>query len=200
MLWKEVKRVRKGEKARYEIVKDVNGRILRDGVEVRRRWAEYSQQVLNVSDVWEVNINVVDNWRMRVLGDLNERAISLEEIGEAVNEMKSGKAPRLYEFPGECLNKGGMAVLEWLVRLLNLSFDMVVAPMDWRGACIVILYKRKGVKCECRNSRGISLFSVVGKLYGRVLIKRVIAGTECAIGEEQCGLFRVEDAWTKCLP
>ena len=29
--------------------------------------------------------------------------------------------------------------------------------------------------------------SVVGKLYGRVLIKRVIAGTECAIGEEQCG-------------
>ena len=29
--------------------------------------------------------------------------------------------------------------------------------------------------------------SVVGKLHGRVLIKRVRAGTECAIGEEQCG-------------
>ena len=29
--------------------------------------------------------------------------------------------------------------------------------------------------------------SVVGKLYGRVLIKRDIAGTECAIGEEQYG-------------
>ena len=37
------------------------------------------------------------------------------------------------------------------------------------------------------NSRGISLLSVVGKLFGRVLIKRVRAGTECAIGEEQCG-------------
>ena len=34
---------------------------------------------------------------------------------------------------------------------------------------------------------GISLLSVVGKLYGRVLIKRVKAGTECVIGEEQCG-------------
>ena len=33
--------------------------------------------------------------------------------------------------------KGGVAVLEWLVRLLNVSFDMGVAPMDWRGACIV---------------------------------------------------------------
>ena len=31
------------------------------------------------------------------------------------------------------------------------------------------------------------MLSVVGKLFGRVLIKRVRAGTECAIGEEQCG-------------
>ena len=29
--------------------------------------------------------------------------------------------------------------------------------------------------------------TVVGKLFGRVLIKRVRAGTECVIGEEQCG-------------
>ena len=63
--------------------------ILRDGVEVRRRWAEYFEQVLNVVDVRETNINVVINWRMPVLGDLNEREISLQEVGEAVNEMKS---------------------------------------------------------------------------------------------------------------
>ena len=31
------------------------------------------------------------------------------------------------------------------------------------------------------------MLSVVGKLFGRVLIKRVRAGTECAIREEQCG-------------
>ena len=111
------------------------------------------------------------------VGDLNERAISLEEVREAVNEMKSAKAPGLYGFSVECLKKGGMAVLEWLVRLLNLSFDMVVVPMDWRCACIVPLYKWKGDKCECSNSSGISLLSVVGKLFGRVLIKRVRADT-----------------------
>ena len=49
------------------------------------------------------------------------------------------------------------------------------------------LYKGKGDKCECSNSRGISLLSVVGKLFGRVLIKRVRARTECAIGQEQFG-------------
>ena len=75
MFWKEVKRVRKGEQAREEMVKDINGEILRDGVEVRRRWAEYFEQVLHVADVREVNINADGNWQMPVLGDLNEIAI-----------------------------------------------------------------------------------------------------------------------------
>ena len=44
----------------------------------------------------------------------------------------------------ECLKKGGTAVLEWLVRLLNVNFDMVVVPMDWRGARTVSLYKMEG--------------------------------------------------------
>ena len=46
-----------------------------------------------------------------MLRALNERAISLEEVREAVNEMKSVKAPGLDGFPVECLKKGGMAVL-----------------------------------------------------------------------------------------
>ena len=61
MFWREVKRVRKSEQARDEMVKDVNCQILRDGIEVIRRWAEYFEPVLNVADVREVNINVVGN-------------------------------------------------------------------------------------------------------------------------------------------
>ena len=98
-----------------------NGKIFRNDVEVRMRWAEYFEQVLIVADAGEANINVVGNWRMPVLGDLNERAISLGEVGEAVNEMKSGKAPGLDGFPVECLKKVGMALMEWLVRLLMAS-------------------------------------------------------------------------------
>ena len=43
------------------------------------------------------------------------------EIREAVNETKSGKVPGLYGFPLECLKKDGLAVLECLDRLLNVS-------------------------------------------------------------------------------
>ena len=39
--------------------------------------------------------------------------------------------------------------------------------------------------------RGVSLLSAVGKLYGTVLIERVGARTECAIGERLCGLDKV---------
>ena len=106
--------MRKGEQARDEMVMDVNGQILH-GVEVRSRWVAYFEQVLNVEDVREANINLVGNWQMLVLGDLNERAISLEEVGEGVNEIKSSKARRQDGFPVECLKKDGVAVLEWLV-------------------------------------------------------------------------------------
>ena len=69
--------------------------------------------------------------------------------------------------------------------------------MDWHGACIVPLYKGKGDKCQ---SRGISLLSVLGMVFGRVLIKRVRAGTECAIGEEQCGFRQGRGCMDKVFP
>ena len=37
VVWKEVKRVRKGDQGRDEMVKDMNGQILRVGVAVKRR-------------------------------------------------------------------------------------------------------------------------------------------------------------------
>ena len=49
------------------------------------------------------------------------------------------------------------------------------------------------------------MLSVVGNLYGRVLMKRVRAGTERAIGEEQCGfrqgrgcMIQVFAVWQVC--
>ena len=43
---------------------------------------------------------------------------------------------------------------------------------------------------ECSNFRGISLLSVVGKVYGRVLINRIRDKTENVISEVQGGFRR----------
>ena len=64
-----------------------------------------------------------------------------------------------------------------------------VVPVDWCAASIVqdvSLYQGKGNEYECSNSRAISLLCADSKLYSRVLIKRIVDGTVCAIGEEQC--------------
>ena len=66
-----------------------------------------------------------------------------------------------------------VTVLEWLVRLFNVCFMLSIVPVDWVIACMVPLYKGKGDTYECSNFRGISLLSVVGKVYGRVLINRI---------------------------
>ena len=71
--------------------------------------------------------------------------------------------------------------------------------MDWRGACIVPLYKGTGDKCECSNSRGISLLIVVGKLFVECCLKELGQELYVQYGRSNERLGRVEDAWTKCL-
>ena len=56
---------------------------------------------------------------------------------------------------------------------------------DWCNAVIVPLYKGKGSQQECKNYRGISILSVVGKLYAKVLINRVIGVTDEKIWDVQ---------------
>ena len=65
-----------------------------------------------------------------------------------MNEIKSCKAPGLDGLPVECLEKGGVAAMELLVRRLNVRFNMDVVHMDWHGACIVPLFKVNGDKCS----------------------------------------------------
>ena len=49
------------------------------------------------------------------MGELNERTISVVEVWDALNEMKSGMAPSLDGFQVQCVNEGGKTVFEWLV-------------------------------------------------------------------------------------
>ena len=56
---------------------------------------------------------------------------------------------------------------------------------DWRSAVIVKLYKGKGESNDCKNYRGITLLSVAGKIYARVLVDRVRRVTWGLIDDEQ---------------
>ena len=71
-----------------------------------------------------------------------------------------------------------------------MAFASGVVPEDWRPAVIVLLYKGKGERTECKNYRGISLLCVVRKIYVGILVYRVHRVTGGLIDDEQ-GDFRV---------
>ena len=113
--------------------------------------------------------------------------ITMTEVVGAVNRLGGGKASGVDDVKAEFLKSGGMMCAEWMVRLLNVCLSSGKVPKDWKIGCIVPLYKGKGDPLECKNNRGISLLSVPGKVYGRILIERVIENSEGQIGGEQSG-------------
>jgi len=60
-----------------------------------------------------------------------------------------------------------------------------------RDAKIVTLYKKNGERSDCNNYRGVSLLSIVGKVFARVILTRLQKMAERVYPESQCG-FRAE--------
>ncbi len=58
-------------------------------------------------------------------------------------------------------------------------------------ATIVTLYKNKGDRSDCNNYRGISLLSIVGKVFACIPINRLQLLADRVYTEFQCG-FRAE--------
>ena len=84
-----------------------------------------------------------------------------------------------------------MTALELLVRVFNIiCFMLSILPVGWVIACMVPLYNDKGNVHKCSNFGSISLLSMVGKVYGRVLINRIRDKTENVIAEVQSGFRR----------
>ena len=179
----EARRVR--EQVRMKI-KDNEGNMVCESGAVRERWNEYFESMLNVDDGRRAQVSETGREREDVTGDFE---ISIDEVRTAVKKLKKGKSPGVDGISCEML-KCGAAVVEWLTRVCNVSVQEGKVPSDWMKAVIVPLYKGKGDKGECKNYRGISLLSIPGKVYGRVVIDRVRSVTEGEIGEEQCGFRR----------
>ena len=94
-------------------------------------------------------------------------------------------------------------------RRIQSIWDQEKMPEDFRDALIVALYKNKGSKTDCGNYRGISLLSIAGKIFARIILNRLIAVSEANLPEAQCGfrpgrstvdmIFTVRQVQEKCL-
>ena len=66
-----------------------------------------------------------------------------------------------------------------------------MVPQDTIDSKIITLYKNKGERNDCNNYRGISLLSIVGKVFARVILLGLQKLAERIYPESQCS-FRAQ--------
>ena len=170
-------------------LKSVQGDIITDQQGQLDRWVEhYSSLYSEDADVSQDGLDALPS--LPTMEELDEEP-SLAELEKAIDGLKSGKAPGADGIPPEVLKCGKDVLLPHLHKLLIHCWREGIIPQDMRNANIVTLYKNKGDKGDCNNYRGISLLSITGKVFARVLLGRLQQVADRVYPETQCG-FRAK--------
>ena len=74
----------------------------------------------------------------------------------------------------ELLKNGGEAVVTCLTNIFNHAWSTEQIPGDWRKGIILPFWKRKGDALTCSNHLSITLLSIPGKTFARVVSNRAI--------------------------
>jgi len=98
---------------------------------------------------------------------------SEHEVAKALSHLKNGKATGVCNLLAELLKNAGPDGIKWLTAIFQSVWSSGNIPDDWRRGIILPFYKGKGSRHDCRNYRGISLLSVPGKTFARILFSRV---------------------------
>ena len=178
------------------VVRDSSGKVLLDSPdEVLERWTEHFKFVLGALES-AAGAGGSSNWR-DCLGPedslpLSEEQLflasapSLDEVRSAVKQSASGKAAGADRLAVELLRSE--SCIRWLHHVISLVWKSSDGcPQAWKDGLIIPLYKGKGPADLCDNFRGITLLSVPGKIYARLLQRRLLAFAERRVSETQNG-------------
>ncbi|VDP58698.1 unnamed protein product [Schistosoma curassoni] len=97
---------------------------------------------------------------------------TIEEISMAIRQIKSGKAAGLDNIPAEALKADVAATARILYILFNKIWNEEQVPKDWKEKLLIKIPK-KGDLSKCDNYSGITLLSIPGKAFNRVLLNRM---------------------------
>ena len=152
-------------------LKSATGEVIQDRTQQMDRWVEhYSELYSRENKVSEDALHAIEC--LPVLEEL-DREPTPEELSEALDSIASGKAPGKDGIPAEILKCCKGTVITEMYEILCQCWREGKVPQDMRDANIVTLYKNKGDRSDCNKYRGISLLSIVRKLFARVILKRL---------------------------
>ena len=98
--------------------------------------------------------------------------VRMWEVRRAIKRLQNGKAVGVDGVVGEVLKYGGEWMEESLWRLCAAVFVGEVVPVEWLRA-IKVPVKKKGCGEVFEDYRGVTLLSVVGKVFGMVIEARL---------------------------
>ena len=156
-----------------------------DSKRVVARWSEHFQKLLNVPG--DIDHEALDNIPQRITKTSLGEIPTMDEMARAIAGLKDGKAPGGDGIPAEVWKHGGDNLFSRLHQLITNAWEMGSVPQAWKDASIITIYK-KGDRTDCGNYRGISLLSIAGKIFARILLNRLSTHiTPEVVPETQCG-------------
>ena len=163
------------------IIKDGNGKILTNEEDIKKRWKDYYEKLMNHENEREKRTDTPAVHARSV------SKVSREEVQRAMNRMKTGKAVGLDDIPIEAWRSLGEPAVNFLTSLFNALLESEEIPKEWRKSILVPIFKNKGDAQDCTNYRGIKLMSHTMKIWERVIEERL--RKEAVIGEQQYGFM-----------
>ena len=144
-------------------------------------WRDHFQQLLTAADATEPFIpqSIVTEEL-----DIDTGSITAVEVQLAARTLRNRRCPGLDGIPPELLKLAG--IQDIILPILNQALNNGQTPQEWRQSGLLPLFK-KGDRSCCANYRGISLMSLVGKLYNRVLLNRIRGKVEPLLRYNQNG-------------
>ena len=106
---------------------------------------------------------------------------------QAILSQKHNKTAGPDNIPAEVIKCGGCALHRRLYNFILDCWSAKCLPQQWKNANIILVYKQKGDRAECGNSRGISLLSVAGKVLAKIMLTRLFEHVaDLVLPESQC--------------
>jgi len=169
-------------------VQDKDGNLLSSKEDIQARWTEHFQEILNreapsnpITEEEDGGDEFTD-----ITEEIETNEPTMGEVKVAIRRLKNGKAAGTDSITAELLKAGGEFSARKMHELLNRIWEYEKIPGSWRQGLIIKLPKKGNLK-ECKNSRGITLLSVAGKILGRIIIDRIRNGVDKKLRMEQAG-------------
>lgn len=186
LFYKVLKNLRGTKEGEIKQIKTKDGKLLTCEDEIIDRWREHFEELLNPADGGKKRTHSSTVAVPTENDHAYEEDIELQEVAEAIKIIKKGKSAGDDGVTSEMIKCLGEKGVQLLADVCKKAWTEKRVPCDWQVGVIVPIYK-KGDRMNCQNYRGITLLSIAGKVYERIIEKRLRKYVESDIADSQSG-------------